>query len=52
MNRRTRFHDQERVLKAAELKLDAGESAAGETSFALTADVFEAYRQVHTDERN
>ena len=53
VNKRTRIRDQERAPIAADLKRSMREKAReGLTTFALTADVSEAHRQVPIDERD
>ena len=53
VNKRTRIRDQERAPVAADLKRSMREKAReGLTTFALTADVSEAHRQVPIDERD
>ena len=53
VNRRIRVRDQERFPTAADVKRIMREKAAiGEKSFALTADVKEAHRQVPVDPRD
>ena len=46
VNKRTRIRDQERALTAADLKRAMREKSEQEKTFALTADVSEAHRQV------
>ena len=53
VNKRTRIRDQERAPIAADLKRSMREKAReGLTTFALTADVSAAHRQVPIDERD
>ena len=53
VNKRTRIRDQERAPIAADIKrLMRQKAAVGERTFALTADVAEAHRQVPVDPRD